>query len=147
MQNFSWLIPRVLAGADQPNSLQDIQRLANVGVRVLVTVMLESLDEDAIRATGLEYHHIPVREFGTPTIDQLHEFVKLVEKNRVKGRPVAVHCFMGWGRTGTFLAAYLISQGLTANEAIQEVRQKRPNSIETRGQEQVLEKFAQQLRN
>ncbi|MFX1563295.1 MAG: dual specificity protein phosphatase family protein [Promethearchaeota archaeon] len=147
MHNFGWIIPGVLAGADQPNSLQDIQRLANAGVLVLVTVMLERLDEDAIRAAGLEYHHIPVRDFGTPTVDQLNEFVKLVEKNRVQGRPVAVHCFMGLGRTGTFLAAYLISQGLTAEEAILEVRQKRPYSIETHGQEQVLEQFAQQKRS
>jgi atypical dual specificity phosphatase len=144
MQNFSWLIPDVLAGADRPSKLQDLQLLVKEGVRVLVTVMLECLNDDMIRATGLEYHHIPVREFGTPTLDQLQKFVTLVEKNRAQNRPVAVHCFAGWGRTGTFLAAYLISQGTTVKDAILEVRQKRPYSIETRGQEQVLELFAKQ---
>jgi atypical dual specificity phosphatase len=144
MQNFSWLIPKVLAGTDIPSGKQDIQSLVDAGVRVLVTVMAERLDDDMIQGTGLEYHHIPVREFGTPTLNQLQKFVTIVEKNRAQGRPVAVHCFAGWGRTGTFLASYLISQGMTAKEAILHVRRKRPNSIETHGQEHVLELFAKQ---
>ncbi|MFX1563669.1 MAG: dual specificity protein phosphatase 23 [Promethearchaeota archaeon] len=145
MQNFSWLIPGVLAGADRPSSLQDIQLLAKEGVQVLITTMLERLDIETIRAAGLEYYHIPVRDYGTPTIDQLQKFVRIVEKNRAQNRPVAVHCFMGWGRTGTFLAAYLISQGMSAKEAILEVRRKRPHSIETYEQEQILELYAEQL--
>jgi len=48
---------------------------------------------------------------------------------------------MGYGRTGTILGAFLISKGLTANEAIAEVRQKRYGAIETIEQEDVLYEF------
>ncbi len=143
MHNFSWLIPGVLAGSSRPNKFSDLQRLAEEGVRVLVTVMLNPLDIDTVTSAGLEYHHIPVRDFGTPTLEQLQEFVNIVNENRTKGHPVAVHCLMGCGRTGVFLAAYLISQGMSLEEAVWEVRQKRPCSIETRGQMDVLHRFAE----
>ena len=48
---------------------------------------------------------------------------------------------MGYGRTGTILAAYLISEGMTANEAINKVRGKRPGAIETYEQENILFEF------
>jgi atypical dual specificity phosphatase len=52
---------------------------------------------------------------------------------------------MGWGRTGTLLAAYLVSEGMSADEAIYQVRKKRPGSIETFGQEQILHIYEQSL--
>ncbi|MFX1476004.1 MAG: protein-tyrosine phosphatase family protein, partial [Promethearchaeota archaeon] len=63
-------------------------------------------------------------------------------KYRARDWPVVVHCEGGCGRTGTFLAAYLISQGHSAEAAIKEIRRKRPCSIETKGQEEILYHFA-----
>ncbi|MFX0079800.1 MAG: dual specificity protein phosphatase family protein [Candidatus Hermodarchaeota archaeon] len=145
MLNFSYLIPGVLAGASMPRGRQDLERLVDEGIEVLVTAMEESLDENFVNDVGLEYHYYPVPPFGTPTLQQINEFVALVNTNRAKNRPVAIHCFMGWGRTGTLLAAYLISEGMSADEAINEVREKRSGSIETRGQEQILYRYAQDL--
>ncbi len=145
MDNFNYLIPCVLAGASMPRGRQDLERLVNEGIEVLVTAMEDSLDEDLVEDVGLEYHYYPVPPYGTPTLEQIIDFVDLVNINRVKNRPVAIHCFMGWGRTGTLLAAYLISEGMSANEAITEVREKRPGSIETREQEQVLLKYEKAL--
>ena len=146
MRNFSYLLPGVLAGADRPTGISDLKRLHDEGIRVLVTVMDIPLDEKDVRQAGLEYHHFPVPDYGTPTLEQLQTFVGLVNQNRVVDRPVAVHCYMGWGRTGTFLAAFLISEGWTADAAIQEVRDKRPGSIETFGQEQILHLYETEQR-
>ncbi len=145
MLNFSYLIPDVLAGSSMPRGREDLEHLINFGIKVLVTAMEESLDEALVKQVGLEYHYYPVPPYGTPTLQQLNDFVALVNINRVKNQPVAIHCFMGWGRTGTLLAAYLISEGASADEAILEVREKRPNSIETYEQEQILHTFEQTL--
>jgi atypical dual specificity phosphatase len=45
---------------------------------------------------------------------------------------------MGYGRTGTVLAAYLIAEGATARQALAEVRRVRPGAVETPQQEQAL---------
>ena len=145
MLNFSYIIPGVLAGSSLPRGREDLQRLEKEGIKVLVTAMEESLFENDVTEIGIEYHYYPIPPYGTPRIEQLDDFVNLVNSNRAKNRPVAVHCFMGWGRTGTFLAAYLISEGATAEEAIYEIRQKRPNSIETYSQEQILYQYEQIL--
>ncbi|MHA2427272.1 MAG: phosphatase domain-containing protein [Candidatus Hermodarchaeia archaeon] len=141
MLNFSYLIPGVLAGSSMPRGRQDLERLVDEGIEVLVTAMEDSLNKDVVKDVGLEYHYYPVPPYGTPTLQQINDFVDLVNTNRARNRPVAVHCFMGWGRTGTLLAAYLISEGKSADKAINEVRKKRPGSIETRGQVQVLRKY------
>jgi atypical dual specificity phosphatase len=145
MLNFSYLISGVLAGSSMPRGRQDLERLVDEGIEVLVTAMEESLNKDLVKDVGLEYHYYPVPPYGTPTLQQINDFVELVNTNRAKDRPIAVHCFMGWGRTGTLLAAYLISEGMSADEAIAEVREKRSGSIETHGQEQILYTYAQAL--
>jgi len=145
MRNFSYLIPSVLAGANMPRGKDDLDHLVKQGIKVLVTAMEDRLDEDMVKSAGLEYHYFPVLPYGTPSLQQIDAFVELVNRNRQKNRPVAVHCFMGWGRTGTLLAAYLVSEGMSASDAIDEVRGKRPGSIETGGQEQVLFIYEQAL--
>jgi atypical dual specificity phosphatase len=62
-----------------------------------------------------------------------------------RGRPVAVHCASGLGRTGTLLAAFLVSQGATAEGAIERVRSVRPGSVETLEQEQAIHAYAQRV--
>lgn len=145
MPNFSYLIPGVLAGSSLPRGRKDLKHLVTEGIKVLVTAMEDTLNEALVEEVGLEYHYFPVLPYGAPSLKQINEFVDLVNTNRVKNRPVAVHCYMGWGRTGTLLAAYLISEGMGADEAIAEVRDKRPGSIETYGQEQILRMFEQSL--
>jgi atypical dual specificity phosphatase len=48
------------------------------------------------------------------------------------------------GRTGTLLACYLVSLGLSPDAAIQQIRTVRPGSIETAEQEAAVAAFAQQ---
>jgi len=59
-----------------------------------------------------------------------------------------VHCYWGLGRTGTMLAACLVAlYHLDANDAIREIRRRRPFSIETYEQENAVRQFAQSLKS
>ncbi len=144
MDNFSYLIPKVLAGTNLPRGRRDLKWLFDKGIRILVTAMDESLDEATVTSVGLTYHHYYVPPYGTPTLEQLQRFIELVDDSRDKGLPVCVHCYLGCGRTGTFLAAYIIhSERMDGEKALRVIRQHRPCSIETRGQERILVEFAQ----
>ena len=60
---------------------------------------------------------------------------------------MVVHCGAGMGRTGTMLACYLVGQGYAAQDALAEVRQRRPGSVETLEQEAVIHEYANHLKD
>lgn len=81
-------------------------------------------------------------DFTPPSIEQIDQFVALVDKAKEDGRKVAVHCLMGQGRTGTMLACYYGKEnGLTGEEAIKKIREMRPISIETTEQENIVKYY------
>ncbi|MGF1572704.1 MAG: dual specificity protein phosphatase family protein [Sumerlaeia bacterium] len=155
LENFSFVIPGLLAGAARPGTSDhlavDLQEMTNAGVGVLVTLTEASFNPAMIREAGMEYHHIPVVDFSPPSDEQFARFVHIVEQQKAapkgKNRAVLVHCAAGIGRTGSMIAAYLISQGLTTDQAIAQVRQKRPGSVETNAQVRALEKWASRFSN
>ena len=65
-----------------------------------------------------------------------------MNEQRREGRPTVVHCEAGLGRTGTLLAAYLISEGRSSEEAIRLVREVEQGAVETKQQMQFLADYA-----
>ncbi|HEV7662665.1 MAG TPA: dual specificity protein phosphatase family protein [Chloroflexota bacterium] len=143
---FDWLLADQLAACAHPASVpelrevllaQRIGRLVNLDEEADTPELLESLGADAV--------HLPVPDFTPPTQQQLRQGVAAISTALAAGTRVVVHCRGGLGRTGTLLAAYLVTQGRTPSAAIAEVRAARPGSIETQQQEAAVHRFADDL--
>lgn len=134
---FSWVEPPHLAALARPDP-EDLAWLRDQGVQVVISLTEHPLPRQGVNDAGLMAVHIPVDDFTAPTERQLRLAVDTIERAKRSGMGVAVHCGAGKGRTGTVLAAYLVSTGMTASEAIRKVRELRPGSVETFEQEQVV---------
>ncbi len=97
---------------------------------------------DIVRAAGIEWHHLPVKDVTAP--DQAFEArwvyagARLRERLRAGDR-VLVHCRGGLGRAGSVAARLLVEFGADPGEAIRQVRAVRPGAIETHTQERWVE--------
>ncbi len=148
--NFGFVIDNELAGLAHPDTFGDtkgaLEELCTHGIGAVVSLDEYGIPPEAAEECGLVYKHIPIPDFHAPDLKQADEFVDFVTLQRSENRTVGVHCRGGYGRTGTLIACYLISQGKPADEAINLVRRRRPGSIETAGQEHFLHQYEKHLR-
>jgi atypical dual specificity phosphatase len=140
---FDWLLPDRLAACVNPGvSVSAAEALRREQIRLVVNLH-ERPDSDALLADlGAETLHLPVSDSNAPTQDQLDEGVAAIRDALAREVRVAVHCAAGLGRSGTLLAAYLVSTGESPDESIKRVRDSRPGSVETLEQEQAVHAYA-----
>ena len=148
LPNFHWIIEGVLAGMAMPGSgmwepMKDFEELQKRGIAALVTLLERAIPFDIVIRSGLIPTHIPIDDFGPPTIIQAEEFCAIVDRMKSEGKAVAVHCLAGLGRTGTMAAAYLIHlYGFEANDAMEKIRGIEPGYIQGSEQERFLYDWA-----
>lgn len=143
-KNFSWIAYRKLAGSARPVTKEELEALRAEGIRAIVSLTGTPLNPETINELRFDFLHSHIS--GMPNAEQLLKIIQFIEKENSNSKPVLIHCGEGKGRTGTVLAAYLIHQGVDADEAIRLVREKRPGSIQTPDQEESLRAFASALR-
>ena len=154
--DFSWLVPELIAGAGRPVGYSgdldgelaaDLDFLRREGVEAIVSLTERSLDQGLVLGREMSYLHLPVVDMQAPSLPEIIRFVEFVDGAGAEGRPVVVHCGAGRGRTGTMLACYLVRQGCSAREALNQVRRQRPGSVETPEQEAAVRAYAVHLEN
>lgn len=142
---FSWVIDEKLAGMPRPGAVEslddDLAFLEEHGIDLLVSLTVQPLDSELLARHQISSLHLPVEDFHPPTQEQLTEFVERTQATLDNGGSVGVHCTAGMGRSGTFLATYLVYLGSTPDEAIAKTRELRPGSIETSAQEEAIKQF------
>jgi len=115
--------------------------LRSAGVRAVVSLLNVPSGAAIYETAGFAFLCLPVPDGGAPALEQAQRFVDFVDRQLADRWPVAIHCEACIGRTGTLLAAYLISRGESAESAIGRVRAARRSAIETSRQIQFLEQF------
>ncbi|CAN5440637.1 hypothetical protein BH10PSE18_BH10PSE18_49700 [soil metagenome] len=115
-------------GAAHVLTLLPLEELARLGVAGL---------PGAVAEAGMAWAHLPIADFEPPGEAARRAWPTLAPGLREalqKGERVLIHCAAGLGRTGTVAGMLLIELGVLPAEAIAQIRQARPGTIETQGQ-------------
>ena len=143
--NFSWIIEEKLAGSAIPTSKEEIDWIKQEGVKSIVTIREEPLEDEWIK--DVNYLHVHSNDMGVPEFDDLVSSVDFIHERLVNNEPVMVHCLAGLGRTGTILACYLIKhEKMSSDDAITKIRKQRPGSIQSYSQEEIIFRFEKFVR-
>lgn len=139
---FAWLEPGRLAGTPMPGVVHsidhDLALLRQCGITTLITLTERDLLQEPLQRHGLTNLHLSIRDREPPSIGQIQMLLKRMEVLLNRGEVLAVHCLAGLGRTGTVLASWLIREGLTAAEALRQVRLIEPQYVQSVEQEAFL---------
>jgi len=132
------VVPGVLLGRVPTRAERDAY-----GVRAIVDVTAEM----ACAADGAYYVNVPQLDLVPPTVSQIERFVQAIE-GALAHRPVLVCCALGFSRSATAIAAWLVASGRAAThaDAIEQVRSKRPAVVFDMAHVAALERFAGQHR-
>jgi protein-tyrosine phosphatase len=96
---------------------------------------------------GVEmYVWLPVKDHTAPTPDQLSFGVSALERAIALGKKVYIHCKNGHGRAPTLVAAYLVAQGKSPEEAEAAIKARRPAIHLEEVQKEALQVFAKQYK-
>jgi protein tyrosine/serine phosphatase len=104
IKNFGQMDDRFYRGA-RPDQ-EDYQALAQLGVKTIIDLTDNSRDyeQPAVEAAGLRYVNIPMVDKSYPSMQQIDEFLKIVD-DPATGK-FFVHCAGGRHRTGVVGAVY-----------------------------------------
>jgi len=104
IKNFGQMDDRFFRGSRPSN--EDLQALAALGVKTIIDLTDNSMayEKPAVEAAGLYYVNIPMVDKSYPSMDQMSQFLKVV--NDPATGKFFVHCAGGRHRTGVVGAVY-----------------------------------------
>ncbi len=122
-------------------SRRGIRRLKKWGVTGIIS-MRQSVPKIYKESGDFSVLHLPTPDRHAPKLKDLFRGVQFIEKQIKKGGKVYVHCFWGEGRGPSMAIAYLISTGLSPEQAEAEVKKVRTFIRPTKVQRLKLSKLA-----
>eukprot|EP00736_Rhodelphis_marinus_P014096 Rmarinus@m.12097 len=110
-----------------------LKEMEENNVRDLVRVCECTYDDTAIKEQGITVHHWPFPDGDGPPKEILDNWLSLCstrfgKKNSAK-ESIAVHCVAGLGRAPVLVAVALIEGGMTPEDAVSFIREKRKGAI------------------
>jgi protein tyrosine/serine phosphatase len=122
IKNFGQIDERFYRGA-RPKE-RDLKALASMGIKTVIDLTDNSreYEQPAVEAAGLRYINIPMVDKKTPSMDQINQFLKVV--NDPETGKFFVHCAGGRHRTGVVGAVYRFNHyGWNLEQALEEMEQ------------------------
>ena len=131
--------PQLLVGGQHyPRGWQEMR---DYGISAIINMRGESCD--VAKGIGGERHlQLPTIDNTPPSLDDLQRGVDFVDQEIRRGGKVYIHCAVGCGRAPTMTAAYLVSSGLSVEDALRKIKRTRPFVHLTPAQRQSLDDFA-----
>lgn len=137
---FSRITPQLYVGGQY--STRGLESLRRQGFTSLVNLREEFDDAEAGISLG-RYLYLPTIDDDAPTLEDLREGVQFLRDEIQRGGKVYVHCMLGVGRSVTLIAAYLVAEGMTVDDAWRLIRRRRPFIQPTEVQMAQLERWAE----
>ncbi|CAH8553957.1 unnamed protein product [Schistosoma rodhaini] len=104
-----------------------------------------SYDPLSFMKNNISFYNFSWCDYDVASLQFILDTVTVIQFAIFKGK-IAVHCHAGLGRTGVIIACYLVfNNRISAEEAIQYVRFRRPGSIQTQNQVECIYKFEKYL--
>ena len=141
------LVAGEVAVSAKPESLVQLMWLRGQGVRsILDLIETPNPLESTFLKLGGRYLNVPMTDHVPPTLDQIQRAISFISEETRRASCVLVHCRGGLGRAGTIAACYLVRyKGVSAMDAIDEIRSWRPGAIE-QGQEKSVTLYEKSLK-
>jgi protein-tyrosine phosphatase len=137
---------------DRGRSLtEDILVMKNEGVTHTLTLITKNEFHDygvedlleTYSESGFTTKYFPILDHSISSIPEMDEIVNWIVKVMDENGKLLIHCVGGLGRSGIVSASYLVSTGLSAQEAINAVRRVRSSkAIENKLQENFVRRYA-----
>lgn len=108
-------------------------------------------EQAAAYGVNVTHQRFPIGDFGLPTPKKMNEILNTIDESLQNGHKIYLHCWGGIGRTGTTVGCYLVRQGKSADEALDQLAawwrgvpksQVHPHSPETREQVAFIRSWA-----
>ena len=144
MYELHWITDHLATG-HAPMSYDELDAIRAQGISAIVNLCGEFCDLHEIEDTsGFDVHYLPVVDEHAPDLEAMERALDWMDEAIYLDKKVLVHCRMGHGRTGTFIAAYLLRRGFDFKAAERTMKGRKAVPA-TYDQRRFLKKYGKQV--
>lgn len=142
VKQLSEITPKIFVGGQPATSFWT--KLLGWGVRGVINMRGEHNYAAKVKPLDLplDFLYLPTGDNEAPSLLHLEQGVDFIRDHIKQGEGVYIHCWEGLGRGPTMAAAYLVSEGMSPENAWAKIRETRPFIRPTALQKKQIEAFA-----
>jgi protein-tyrosine phosphatase len=95
--------------------------LTEEGEKDLISYVPTLRREARLVGRSVEHRRVPIPDYETPTVAQMRDILGVLDAALAAGHTVYLHCYAGLGRTGTVVGCFLVRNGWSGQEALDEI--------------------------